>query len=196
MKKGINGFAAAFMIIGCCLSPVIAQQPQKAPPKHSTLSDESGGILYGDYGAFSVEAGQGWVLDEQAGEAQGVTAVFYRKGASWTNGVAVMYITVEPQDKRSLPTIIKQDIVKQQRMFPSAQPKPQPSLWTGDHTSATVYAFQPNKPGKSAWERVAYISTHKSIVMLILTARTQAAYQKAKPAFDTLVQSFLWMDRK
>src|SRR5690349_19032876 len=58
--------------------------------KQGPSSEETqGGLIYGDGWSFLIQAPPGWVMDEQAGQEQGVNAAFYRRGESWEEGEAV-----------------------------------------------------------------------------------------------------------
>src|SRR5689334_4614236 len=49
-----------------------------APPEK-----REGGIVYGPGISFAIEAPEGWTLDTESGQGQGLTAVFYPKGSNW-----------------------------------------------------------------------------------------------------------------
>src|SRR5947208_5850658 len=49
------------------------------------------GIVYGKNHAFAITAPDGWVLDNQAGQNNGVPVVFYPVGSSFAKSRIVMY---------------------------------------------------------------------------------------------------------
>ncbi len=70
------------------LATAAQAQGQAAPPSMNS------GIVYGDNHAFALSAPPGWVLDNESGVSQGLHAVFYPAGSSWSDSQVVMYANV------------------------------------------------------------------------------------------------------
>ena len=71
------------------------------------------GILYGKNFVYSLNAPDGWVLDNSAGKSQGLQAVFYPKGESWDKATTVMYTntaSLEDEAHKTISQLIKYDL--------------------------------------------------------------------------------------
>jgi hypothetical protein len=190
---------------GASASPA-ENQPSGSPgaevPAESPLQvDEGhGGILYGPGYAFILSAPTGWVFDDQTGKAQGVTVVFYRQGESWTTGQAVMYANVAYKRKgqdNTIKKVIKYDIRRMKERRARMLSATRSSTRLADGRKAIVYGFAFEGADEDARrEKVAYVDTPKVVVMLVLTARSEAVYRKAAPDFESLVRSFQFVGRK
>ncbi len=152
------------------------------------------GIVYGSHHAFTVEAPPGWVLDNQAGQPNGLVAVFYRTGESWEHGTAVMYVnTSSPdsgQDADPL-RVIADDSAHFVSEAPGISIRTAPSLHTSDGRIAYVRYFAGLPNGR--FEAVAYVAEKTLTPMIVLTSRTRAAFEAALPAFAQLVGSYWFM---
>jgi hypothetical protein len=153
-----------------------------------------GGSLYGKGYAYILSAPNGWVFDDEAGKAQGLNVVFYRRGESWSDGEVVMYSNVAYKEKgkdNTLKKVIKYDISRMKERKAKLKSATPSRLKLDDGTKAIIYTFTfSGADDAAAHEKVAYIDTPKVVVMLVLTARTEAAYTKAIPDFRRLVHSF------
>ena len=86
-------------------SETVTLQDKKAGP-----IDNGAGIFYGEGHSYALSAPSGWVLDNQAGRSQGLVAVFYPQGSSWSDSPVVMYSRIVKRDGRSLEEVIRADI--------------------------------------------------------------------------------------
>jgi len=152
------------------------------------------GIIYGSHHAFTVEAPSGWVLDNQAGQSDGLVAVFYRTGESWEHGTAVMYVnTASPDSGHDADPlqVIADDSARFASEVPPVSERSAPSLSTRDGRAAHVRYFDGGPRGR--YEAVAYIAEKTLTPMIVLTSRTRAAFEAALPAFAQLVGSYWFM---
>ena len=152
------------------------------------------GIIYGAHHAFTVEAPPGWVLDNQAGQSSGLVAVFYRTGESWEHGTAVMYVNTSSPDSGEAADplrVIADDSAHFVSEAPAISIRSAPSLRTSDGRVAYVRYFAGGPSGR--YEAVAYVAEKTLTPMIVLTARTQAAFEAALPAFAQLVRSYWFM---
>lgn len=179
---------------------IAAQQTGKTPAassragQSSSVENSQSGILYGKDYAFTLSAPKGWKLDDAAGRAQGVVAVFYRHGESWSSGPAVMYANVAYKVKGQDDTfqkVVQYDLRQSRIHRPGIQVTAAAPLATGDGRKAVAYLFT-HAPG-AAKEKAVYIDTPKVVVMLVLTAKTDAAYDGAVADFTRLVRSFAFI---
>ena len=149
------------------------------------------GIIYGPRHVFSVTAPPGWVLDNQAGQVDRLVAVFYREGESWRDGVAVMYVnTVVPDSGHpaSPAQVMQDDSARFMREVRGMQVSPAASLHTSDQRVAEVRHFVSEVSG--TFEAVAYVAERTVTPVIVLTARSRAAFEQALPAFEALVGSY------
>ncbi|HET7024698.1 MAG TPA: hypothetical protein VFI39_05795 [Gemmatimonadales bacterium] len=152
------------------------------------------GIIYGAHHAFTIEAPPGWVIDNQAGISLGLHAVFYRTGESWQRGTAVMYVNTAPPDsghEADPLRIFAQDSVRFVTETPTMRIVSRPSLQTHDHKVAYVWYFSGASNGR--YEAVAYVAEKTTTPMIVLTSKTQTAFQRALPAFRQLVGSYSFL---
>jgi hypothetical protein len=173
------------------------KQPAKAQPARdpSSVLQSQSGILYGKEFAYALSAPPGWVMDDATGRAQGMSAVFYRRGESWDKGDAVMYANVAAKVKGqddTLEKVIKYDIEQTKKNNPDTTAQRVQPLPTKDGRKAVTYAFSMAGTGASR-EKLAYIDTPKVVVMLALTGHSDTAYNQALPDFARLVNSFVFM---
>src|SRR5205823_5824519 len=81
------------------------------------------------------------------------------------------------------------DLDRSRRQDPDMQATVAEAMETGDGRKATLYTFDGPGTGRVR-EKIAYIDTPNVVVMLVLTARAPAAYEKALPDFQQLIRSF------
>lgn len=194
-------------------APVVAQKtatpPQKPEAKKEapTTQVQMGpngqtGVVYGPGHAFSLDAPAQWVLDNQSGVDQGLQAVFYPVGKSWTNSPSVMYANVylkKDQKDENAATVAAKDIAdfrKHSRTFKvlDADPLPVGDLAGDKPRTALVKYFSGDDFGN--FEAVAYINESKVVVMLVLSARKEEEFKKALPVFAELVRSYHFLTDK
>jgi hypothetical protein len=152
---------------------------------------QGGGIIYGERHAFSVIAPAGWVLDNQAGQPDGLVAVFYPQGGSWTDSKAVMYVNVVVPDsghEASVPDVIREDSLRFSREVPSIRITRAAAVRTDDGRSATILRFAGDPRG--TFEAVAYVAERSVTPIIVLSARSKATFDSAWPAFTQLVHSY------
>ena len=51
-------------------------------------------IVYGPKGAFNIAAPAGWVINNTAGESNGLACVLFRKGQTWQKAEPLMYAKI------------------------------------------------------------------------------------------------------
>jgi hypothetical protein len=150
------------------------------------------GIIYGPRHVFRVTAPAGWVLDNQAGRSHGLVAVFYRRGESFGDGPAVMYVSTAVPDVGSearVARVIQDDSARFVREVPGIKVNHAELLRTSDQRAAEVRRFVSD----STFEAVAYVAERTVTPLIVLSARTQAAFQQALPAFEQLVRSYAFI---
>jgi hypothetical protein len=116
--------------------------------------------------------------------------VFYPKGSSWDQAPEVMYANSVKKHKGA--ATVQEFINSDYDRFKKGNPKiaiseGQP-LKTEDGKTAQVRLFQGDQWGN--YEAAAYIDEPAVMVILVLSARNQEAFQKSLPAFEKLVASY------
>jgi len=157
-------------------------------PAHEELNS---GLVYGVGHAFRLTAPDGWVLDNTSGAEQGLHAVFYPTGSSWSDSPVVMYANTAPRDTvkaESLESFIAGDVDEARVRSPHVRAQRAPDLLTANGKHAAVRIFTGDKWGNS--EEVAYIPEHQVFVLLTLTSKTPDAFARSTHAFESLVKSY------
>jgi surface antigen len=187
-----------------CFAPGLAAR-QKASTANKPVqpgpSDRTG-VIFGPGHAFSLDAPDQWVLDNESGSAQGLQAVFYPVGKSWTNAPVVIYANVilkkNPRTENAR-TVAARDIADFRKKSPTLKVTDAAPLPTGDQVAghpkrAIVKYFSGDDFGNS--EAVAYIDESKVVVMLVLSSRKETNFQPALPTFAQLVRSYRFLTDK
>ena len=177
-----------------------AAAPTRGAGRHSEAlkqlsAEDQAGILYGDGYAFLISAPKGWILDDDTGRAEGVLAVFYRRGESWVRGKATCYANAVLKRKGhedTLEKVVQADLDSSRQQDPEMKATPVETMATGDGRRAVVFTLEGPGTGRKL-EKIAYIDTPRAVVMLVLTSTDPAAYEKALPDLTQLVRSFLFM---
>jgi hypothetical protein len=158
-----------------------------------TANRDRAALIFGDRHALTIKAPDQWTLDTKSGQRQGLQAVFYPQGERWAKSPAVMYCQVvgRGKDIRDLRGMLEFDQSRFRNSSPTAIIEEQPALKAGEKKQAVVRHFAGG--AKGTIERVAYIEERTVIVMVILSCRTDEAYQRSLPAFGQLVASYKFL---
>lgn len=157
------------------------------------LASLTSGIVYGADHSFVITAPDGWVLDNTSGQPQGLHAVFYREGETWRGASVVMYANTASKridGQRTLKELVDYDVDQFRRKSPRLLVAPARSIAVNGRT-AEVLTFEGDQYGN--YEAVAYIDEQYTVVMLVLTSRTKAEYDRAYPDFEKLVASYQFL---
>ncbi len=176
----------AFCLL-CCAN--LSAQDKKLPEQYV------GGIVYGKDHVFALSAPKGWVLDNTSGVKMGLHAVFYPKGSSWENSAAVMYantIRKNLDQKETLNQVIEADLDGYKKHSPTVKVADAGQLPTKHEAQkAIVKYFSGDRNGR--FEAVAYIDEKKTVIVLVLTAKTKKDFEDALPNFKELVASYFFI---
>jgi hypothetical protein len=174
----------------CCAN--LSAQDKKQP------EELKGGIIYGKDHVFALSAPKDWVLDNTSGVKMGLHAVFYPKGSSWENGAAIMYantIRKNLEQKETLNQVIEFDLEGYKKHSPTVKIADAGQLPTKrDEQKAVVKYFTGDRTGR--YEAVAYIDEKKTVIVLVLTAKTKKDFEDALPSFKELVASYFFISDK
>ncbi|MBI5175443.1 MAG: hypothetical protein HY986_21340 [Candidatus Melainabacteria bacterium] len=203
-------FALSFCPVLLPVAPAFAQPgatvtlksvPAKDGSKSETVTlhdkktgpiDNGSGIFYGEGHSYALSAPSGWVLDTQAGRSQGLVAVFYPRGSSWSDSPVVMYSRIVKRDGRSLEKVIRADIDYMKEASPEIkESKQEPIPYGNPSKPAQLRYLSADKNGNV--EAVAYMEEPDWVVFCVLSARNQEQFEKAVPALKELVSSYHYL---
>lgn len=181
-------FLLAVLIVSGCGPP-----PERSPVEEMFERMQSGrtGLMYHDNLAFELTAPNGWVIDNAAGKAQGLQAVFYRKGESWDDFTVGMYIRMKGPDKDGL--VDHRSVMRSDSLYfvgvdpPLIITSSEPIVTAGGLESA-VRCFDGGPYDQH--EFVAYIPDPRLTVMVVAISDSRERLEKARSAFEDLVKSY------
>jgi hypothetical protein len=150
----------------------------------------NGTIFLGRSYAFVLKEPTGWVIDSQTAKPQHLEAVLYREGSSWKDAVAVMYARVIYKDETqdTLEKVITNDVTDFLKLNKDSMASDSPPLQTRYKNEAISKVFY-DATNKN-YEIVTFIDEPKVVVILALSSRNKGEYEKALPAFKSLVASY------
>ena len=168
-----------------------------AQKRDETSKDSNSGIIYGKNHAYTLTAPKGWVLDNRSGVKQGLHAVFYPQGSSWSDGVAVMYANVWQKEnaKQTVQDIVDSDIQKFKEIIPDLKVVNVEAVKLEKDRTAIVKYFTSEAKGQN-FEAIAYINEEKLVVLIVLSSRTKKDFESSLPAFRELVGSYSFLTDK
>ena len=150
----------------------------------------AGGVVYGPKGAFNLTAPKGWVLDPNAGAAQGQPCVLYLKDATWETSDPVMYARIASTDTEDAEGFAKRAIEHMKTDRPGMKPKRIGSGKTEGGLTWCINEYPATKDyGRS--ERVAYVQLTRAVAYIVFSADEASAYRKHKGALEETVKSML-----
>lgn len=152
-------------------------------------------VIEGDNHLFMVAAPAGWVLDDTSGMGSRIRCVFYPKGQQWSSAPTVMYVNPlhgHGIKTRTLQTLIAEDEKAFKKRAPKGRITEGGTLPTGAvNKSARVRYF--SESGGPPHDAVAYVAEKDLVMLVVLSSRTPAGFQKSLPAYRELVQSYAWV---
>lgn len=160
-------------------------------PAFSQKSDGTDGTIFlGPCHAFVLKEPIGWIIDSRTAKPQHLEAVLYREGSSWKGGVAVMYARVIYKDKiqDTVEKVITNDVTDFLKLSKESTVTDSPPLQTRYKNEAITKVFY--DAANKNYEIVTFIDEPKVVVILALSSRNKGEYEKALPAFESLVGSY------
>jgi hypothetical protein len=139
---------------------------------------------------YHIAPAEGWVRDGKSGLAQGYAAVFYPKGGSWKESPAVIYTTAQKREgKVPLLDFIDRELAPlRARGLDVTRESP---IQARDGKQAEVCFLSggdyPNH------EAIAYFEEETVFVLVVLSAKTQAAFSDALQPFTEVVSSYKFL---
>ena len=141
-------------------------------------------------GIVIIAAPQGWEFDRKSPRAPDVHALIYPGGAPRTETTTSMYVkTVPKKGYASLAGLVSKEVEDRKAALPGLKVVTgDPVTTVRDHQQAQVRHFSSAKAG--SFESAAYIEGSGVYVVIVLSAKSEAAQEEAQRAFLESVQSF------
>ena len=152
-------------------------------------------IVYGPKGAFNITAPAGWVIDNTAGESNGLPCVLFRKGQTWQNAEPMMYAKVantSHEDAEAFATTAIEEMKKERGEYEVKR------VATGKTKGGETYFINQYSPSEKypRIERVAYVQMPKAIAYIVFSCADEKALHKHQRALTEVVESLLAMEVK
>ena len=171
------------------------QAADSSPREHAV---ENGfGIVRGPGYAFFLKAPEGWVIDAVSGVDQGLPAVFYPKGATWSESPAVAYARARPKTKSVSSveeTVMSAVETLRAQGNPDYSSKFLKKIRTSDGIEGMIYRFSGAKTGDI--EATVYFVEKRTIDLVTLSCRSEKVFESALPAFEQLAASYQFQPDK
>ena len=170
----------------CCMQAV-----------HGQVVENGYGIVRGPGFAFTLKAPSGWVIDAASGVEQGLPAVFYPQGSTWSESPAVAYARARPKTK-AVSTIEKSvqaavDALRAKEN-PDYTAKFLKTIKTDDGKEGVIYRYRGSKTGDI--EATAYFMERRTIDFVTLSCRSEKIFEASLPSFEQLVASYAFQPEK
>jgi hypothetical protein len=159
-------------------------------PTFALIQERGTGLCYGKDHAYFLTAPSGWILDTESGASQGIFATFYPKGSDW-DGPVVMYSNAAGREGLSPEAAVNRDVQSLRDKSPKLKVSDAEALETKDKKPVLVRYFTGDNHGN--YEAAAYVMEKNIVANLVLTARNQAQFDSALPAFRNLVTSYRFL---
>jgi hypothetical protein len=181
LTRAFLTLSAALMLLTLCASAASAQA------KKDDKKESDGTILFGRDIMFVVKAPEGWVIDSESGAKQGVTAMFYPEGSSWKESVVFMYVNAACRcGAKSLEEFIEGDVKKFREHSPELKVSDGPAMKLEGGQEIPLKHFSTD----SRVESVVYVGEGETILIFVLTSRTQKDYDASMSLLNKLVSSY------
>jgi len=160
-----------------------------AAPTFSQESDD-GTVFPGRLHSFVLKEPAGWIMDSRTARSQDLEVVLYQKGSSWKDAVVVMYARVIRKDEiqDTVEKVIANDVgdfLKLNKESKVSDSTPLQTRYQKEGISKEFY-----DAANKNYEVVTFIDEAKVVVILALSSRNKSEYEKALPAFKSLVASY------
>jgi len=175
-------YVAAGAVVLALLLPAIADQVPSA-------------IVYGPKGAFNITAPAGWVIDNTAGESNGLPCVLFRKGQTWRTAEPLMYAKIASttyEDAEAFAKIAIEEMKKQRGDYDVKR------VASGKTKGGQSYFINEYSPSENypRTERVAYVQMPKAVAYVVFSCDGEKAVRKHGRALSDVVESLIAMEAK
>jgi hypothetical protein len=165
-----------------------ASQTQANEPTPTLLSQgvlNGGGIAYSDNMALAISTPEGWDFDPSSGSDQGMLAVMYPHGSSWTNSNTAIYVRGSSlKNNESLKNYIERDIERNKELHTVTSEAP---IRLQNGSIAEIRIFSPSGD-RNVYEAIAYITgKNSSLMLVVLTCRDKAIFDQNISGFKKMI---------
>jgi len=185
------------VVFGLCAQSVLAEEVKKPQELLKELCDKEGdahfkgGIIFGKDHAYVLTAPKGWVLDNQSGVDQGIHAVFYPEGGSWSDSKAVMYSRINDKTDKTFQEVIDFDLKHMSQDAPNYKIEEKDPVTCTRGAKAHIKYLSGDR--FNTFEAVGYIEEPKKVITIVMTSREEKNFKSSVDAFYELVKSYFWM---
>ena len=184
------GASAVFSLLLASIIPMaFCQSPPTAAPDKSqvpTQGNPDGGIVYSNGLGIGIGAPKNWIFDSTSGQSQGLYAVMYPNGSTWSNSTQVIYVNFATLDpKQTLDSFIESDINRFKEASSSLVVKKDDDITIKSKETANVRLFFGDKWGNQ--EAIAYLLIGHNVAMYVLSCKKSSEFQTSYPLFRSVV---------
>jgi|SRR5215469_1216659 len=183
----------SFLFAAAVLAP--SQKRSETPEHKSTQTPSTDGkdvheMLFTEAGLLAFDTPKDWERSEGPG-----LACFVPNGSDVTTSTALIYISGAPigsdQQDKTLNDYIRSDISGFRARFQKGDVHQEEAIFLPvSKMEVRVYTFRSGEQ-HNAVEQVAYIQdTAQRVLTVVLSAKTDAAFRKSLPAFQSFLKSF------
>ena len=152
-------------------------------------------IVYGPKGAFNIAAPAGWVIDNTAGEANGLPCVLFRKGQTWETAEPLMYAKIASTSYEDAEAFARTAIEEMKKQRGDYGVKRVASGKTKGGQSYFINQYSANEKYPRT-ERVAYVQMPKAVAYIVFSCDSEQALRKRQRALTEAVESLTAMELK
>jgi hypothetical protein len=177
-------------------APAPAAPSTAAPAAGDGAGNRTTGMVFGQNHLFTVQAPVGWDIEVKGEGASpdAIPTVFYPRGSSFGESSAVLYVnTASRPRQQKLEEFIARDLEGLRKDSPDVKVEKGQPIETADGKRAEVRRLTSDRWGN--FESLAFVAEDAVFVTFVLTARTEAAYRGALPAFEDLVRSYRFLTK-
>ena len=181
-------FLAVAALVGYYFFAPNTKQEVASSNNQIPLEKKRGGLIYGEKYSYNLLAPEGWVIDTEAGAANGFNAVFYPMNKTWQTAEAIIYTVAEQKNGKNLEQYINSNINWYKSKFAEVQVSDWEPLTTSEGQSVPTKLFDADS--KTAMELVAYVDSPYTVNRIVLVAKNEDAFTAGFSALDELVKSY------
>lgn len=144
-------------------------------------------IVYGANWAFFFVAPEGWNVACPLNEPSGLALALWPKGSDWPQAKGRMYVTVADKGNFTLQQFAVDEIKRFRKESPRLKVKILDPILFSNKTKVLMRKLTGDAYGNH--ELVAYGSSGPVYLILVLSAHSEAEFDKFRPAFNEFVLS-------
>lgn len=149
-------------------------------------------IVHGPKGAFNITAPTGWVIDNTAGESDGLPCVLFRKGQTWETAEPLMYAKIASTTHEDAEAFARTAIEEMKKQRGEYEVK---RVAAGKTKGGQAYFINHYSPSKNypRTERVAYVQMPQAVAYFVFSCDDEKSLRKHQRALTEVVESLTAM---